>query len=423
MNLYNDMTQRNTDNSNGGGIRLVAQQYVLPFILITSLFCLWGGARAILDVLNKHYQLILHVSKTQSALIQAVVYMAYFLGAVPAGMLIRRMGTRVGVITGLVLFAVGSFMFMPAVSFSVFEYILAPLFVIGCGLVLLETAANPYVTLLGDPRTSAGRLNIAQSFNGLGCVAGALLGGLFFFGGDGGGQEAAASIAVPYTVLAVMMLVVAACFAFIKLPEVILDDPHHRDDTADGGQRHTLGFAFFFGFAALICYEISEISINTFFINFMTDDGFMTPTQATVALSMGGLLLFMAGRVVGGLLMSRISTERIFLVCAVGTVLMVLLAMLPLGVLSKMALIVCYVFESIMFPTIFALSIRGLGGRDTETASSILMMSVVGGAIGPLAMGWVGDNCGMRAALGVPLATFAVVLAYAIFVRFRRPKV
>lgn len=397
----------------------MAQQYVLPFILITSLFCLWGGARAILDVLNKHYQLILHVSKTQSALIQAVVYMAYFLGAVPAGMLIRRMGTRVGVITGLVLFAVGSFMFMPAVSFSVFEYILAPLFVIGCGLVLLETAANPYVTLLGDPRTSAGRLNIAQSFNGLGCVAGALLGGLFFFGGDGGGQEAAASIAVPYTVLAVMMLVVAACFAFIKLPEVILDEPRHGHSAAPAGGRRRLGFAFFFGFAALICYEISEISINTFFINFMTDDGFMTPTQATVALSMGGLLLFMAGRVVGGLLMSRISTERIFLACAVGTVLMVLLAMLPLGVLSKMALIVCYVFESIMFPTIFALSIRGLGGRDTETASSILMMSVVGGAIGPLAMGWVGDNFGMRAALGVPLATFAVVLAYAIFTRIK----
>ncbi len=411
------MTQLDTNNSNGGGIRLVARQYVLPFILITSLFCLWGGARAILDVLNKHYQLILHVSKTQSALIQAVVYMAYFLGAVPAGMLIRRMGTRVGVITGLVLFAVGSFMFMPAVSFSVFEYILAPLFVIGCGLVLLETAANPYVTLLGDSRTSAGRLNIAQSFNGLGCVAGALLGGLFFFGGDGGGQEAAASIAVPYTVLAVMMLAVAVCFAFIKLPEVILDEPHSGE--ASGGRR-TLGFAFFFGFAALICYEISEISINTFFINFMTDDGFMTPTQATVALSMGGLLLFMAGRVVGGLLMSRISTERIFLVCAVGAVLMVLLAMLPLGVLSKMALIVCYVFESIMFPTIFALSIRGLGGRDAETASSILMMSVVGGAIGPLAMGWVGDNCGMRVALGVPLATFAVVLAYAIFVSLRR---
>ena len=409
-------------NKKSNSSRLVAREYVIPFILITSLFFLWGGARAILDVLNKHYQLILDVSKTRSALMQAVVYLAYFLGALPAGLLIRRLGTRTGVITGLLLFAVGTFLFLPAVGIGTFELILLPLFVIGCGLVLLETAANPYVTLLGSPATSAGRLNISQSFNGLGCMMGALLGGLFFFGSGSTGEGASpTSVMVPYSILAVIMLVVAACFAFIKLPEVILEEPHREEGTADGGGRR-LGFAFFFGFAALICYEISEISINTFFINFMTDDGFMTPTQATVALSMGGLLLFMAGRVVGGLLMSRISTERIFLACAVGTVLMVLLAMLPLGVLSKMSLIVCYVFESIMFPTIFALSIRGLGGRDTETASSILMMSVVGGAIGPLAMGWVGDNCGMRAALGVPLATFAVVLAYAVFVRFRRNK-
>ena len=394
---------------------MVAKQYVLPFILIASLFCLWGGARAILDVLNKHYQLVMHVSKTQSALIQAVVYMAYFLGAVPAGLLIRRLGTRIGVIIGLLLFAVGSFLFMPAVSFSVFEYILAPLFIIGCGLVLLETAANPYVTLLGDPHTSAGRLNIAQSFNGLGCIAGALLGGLFFFGGGDAAQGGGASIAVPYMVLAVIMLAVAVCFSFIKLPEVILEEPAHDSADAAASCKSPLGVAFFFGFAALISYEISEISINTFFINFMTDDGFMTPTQATVALSMGGLLLFMGGRVVGGLLMSRISTERIFMVCAVGTVATVLLAMMPLGAVSKMALIVCYVFESIMFPTIFALSIKGLSGRATETASSILMMSVVGGAIGPLAMGWMGDHFGMRLALGVPLATFVVVLAFAAY--------
>ena len=160
--------------------------------------------------------------------------------------------------------------------------------------------------------------------------------------------------------------------------------------------------------------EISEISINTFFINFMTDDGFLTPAQATVALSMGGLLLFMAGRVIGGLLMSRIATEKIFFVCSLGTVLMVSLAMSGLGIASKVALIVCYVFESIMFPTIFALAIRGLGSR-TETASSILMMSVVGGAIGPLAMGWMGDHFSMSVALVVPLTTFIVVLAYSIF--------
>lgn len=403
----------------GGATRLVAKEYVIPFILITSLFFLWGGSRAILDVLNKHYQLILHVSKTQSSLIQMMVYMAYFLGALPAGLLIRRLGTRVGVITGLLLFAVGSFLFMPAVNLGSFYYILTPLFVLGLGLVLLETAANPYVTLLGDPKTAASRLNIAQSFNGLGCMMGALMGGQFFFGNSG--AEASASIAVPYTVIAVIMLVVAVCFTFIRLPEVIIDSPRARAAATPATARKALGFAFFFGFAALIAYEISEISINTFFINFMTDDGFMTPMQATWALSMGGLLLFMVGRVVGGILMSRVATEKIFLACAIGTVAMLLLAMSGLGLYSKMALIVLYVFESIMFPTIFALSIHGLGA-NTEKASSILMMSVVGGAIGPLVLGYVADHYTMTQALIVPLCTFVIVLAYAVYSYARRNK-
>lgn len=406
-----------TENS-GTAVRLVARENVIPFILITSLFFLWGGSRAILDVLNKHYQLVMHVSKTQSSLIQMMVYMAYFLGALPAGLLIRRLGTRTGVITGLVLFAVGSFMFMPAVDVGNFYYILLPLFVLGLGLVLLETAANPYVTLLGSPKTSASRLNIAQSFNGLGCMMGALLGGQFFFGSTS--TEASASIAVPYTVIAVIMLIVAVCFVFIKLPEVVIAPPKQHEA---GTARKALGFAFFFGFAALIAYEISEISINTFFINFMTDDGFMTPIQATWALSMGGLLLFMMGRVVGGILMSRVATEKIFLACAIGAVAMLLLAMSGLGMASKMALIVLYVFESIMFPTIFALSIHGLGA-NTEKASSILMMSVVGGAIGPLALGYIGDHYSMTVALAVPLTTFVIVLAFAIYsyVRYARRK-
>jgi FHS family L-fucose permease-like MFS transporter len=252
-------------------------------------------------------------------------------------------------------------------------------------------------------------------------MMGALMGGQFFFGNSG--AEASASIAVPYTVIAVIMLVVAVCFTFIHLPEVIIAPPRRAKaaDAAGGTARKALGVAFFFGFAALIAYEISEISINTFFINFMTDDGFMTPMQATWALSMGGLLLFMVGRVVGGILMSRVATEKIFLACALGTVAMLLLAMSGLGLFSKMALIVLYVFESIMFPTIFALSIQGLGA-NTEKASSILMMSVVGGAIGPLALGYVADHYTMTQALVVPLSTFVIVLAYAIYSYARRSR-
>lgn len=403
------------DLNKRGRVSLVARQYWVPFLLITSLFFLWGGSRAILDVLNKHFQLTMHVSRTQSAAIQVVVYMAYFLGALPAGLYIRRLGTRRGVITGLVTFAAGAFLFLPAAQLASFWSLLVPLFVLGCGLVLLETAANPYVTLLGDPATAASRLNISQSFNGLGCMMGALLGGQFFFAGGGSGSGG--SIAVPYIVIAVVMLLVAVCFTFVKLPEVATAQP--REAAGKATRRHRLGAAFAFGFVALLAYEISEIGINTFFINFMTDDGFMTPVQATWALSMGGLLLFMLGRVAGGMVMSRVRTELVFLVCAVGAVAMLLLAIAGWGAASKVALVVVYVFESIMFPTIFALAIKGLGA-DTERASSILMMSVVGGAIGPLALGWVGDHYSITTALAVPLSTFAVVLAYAIFCYRRR---
>lgn len=385
---------------------LVAKQYIFPFILITLLFFLWGGARAVMDVLNKHFQLTMEVTKTHSALMQAVVYGAYFLMALPAGIMIRRLGTRIGVIVGLLLFGGGSLLFLPISDNVVFEYVLLPLFIIGCGLVILETAANPYVTLLGDPRTSAGRLNLAQSFNGLGSILGVLLGGQFFFAERGG---EVADIAIPYSVIGIIVLIVALCFSRVKLPELVTAE----NDTSHGQHAPTkLGKYFFFGFITLICYEISEISINTFFINYMTDDGFLSPNTASLLLSIGGLGLFMTGRFAGSALMSRISSEKILLICACGTTATMILAISPLGVLSKCAVIVCYVFESIMFPTIFALSISRLGGL-TERASSILMMSVVGGAIGPLAMGWIGDHFSISAAFAVPLAGFIVVLAFA----------
>ena len=384
---------------------MVARQYFVPFILITSLFFLWGGARAILDVLNKHVQMHFEAGYGESALIQCSVYMAYFLGAIPAGMLIRRYGTRRGVITGLLAFAVGAFLFIPASAFTRLSALLLPLFVLGLGLCLLETAANPYVTLLGDSRTSSSRINMSQTFNGLGCMMGALLGGLYFFsdGSTRSGEDI--NIAVPYCAIAL----VAAVFSRVKLPEVIMEQHDGNNDAPK-----PLGKTFVFGFIALLSYEISEISINTFFINFMTDDGFLTPSEATWALSFGGLMLFMVGRLMCSFIMTRVATERVFMVCATGAIVMMVAVISPLGVVSKAALVLTYLFESLMFPTIFALSIRGLGA-NTERASSILMMSVVGGAIGPLALGYVADMLSISQAFVVPLATFIVVWAFAMY--------
>ena len=388
---------------------MVARQYFVPFILITSLFFLWGGARAILDVLNKHVQMHFEAGYGESALIQCSVYMAYFLGAIPAGMLIRRYGTRRGVITGLLAFAVGAFLFIPASAFTRLSALLLPLFVLGLGLCLLETAANPYVTLLGDSRTSSSRINMSQTFNGLGCMMGALLGGLYFFsdGSTRSGEDI--NIAVPYCAIALVVLLVAAVFSRVKLPEVIMEQHDGNNDAPK-----PLGKTFVFGFIAMLSYEISEISINTFFINFMTDDGFLTPSEATWALSFGGLMLFMVGRLMCSFIMTRVATERVFMVCATGAIVMMMAVISPLGVVSKAALVLTYLFESLMFPTIFALSIRGLGA-NTERASSILMMSVVGGAIGPLALGYVADMLSISQAFVVPLATFIVVWAFAMY--------
>ena len=388
---------------------MVARQYFVPFILITSLFFLWGGARAILDVLNKHVQMHFEAGYGESALIQCSVYMAYFLGAIPVGMLIRRYCTRRGVITGLLAFAVGAFLFIPASAFTRLSALLLPLFVLGLGLCLLETAANPYVTLLGDSRTSSSRINMSQTFNGLGCMMGALLGGLYFFsdGSTRSGEDI--NIAVPYCAIALVVLLVAAVFSRVKLPEVIMEQHDGNNDAPK-----PLGKTFVFGFIALLSYEISEISINTFFINFMTDDGFLTPSEATWALSFGGLMLFMVGRLMCSFIMTRVATERVFMVCATGAIVMMVAVISPLGVVSKAALVLTYLFESLMFPTIFALSIRGLGA-NTERASSILMMSVVGGAIGPLALGYVADMLSISQAFVVPLATFIVVWAFAMY--------
>ena len=403
------MEERETNN---GRVPMVARQYLVPMVLVTMLFFIWGGARAVLDVLNKHVQMQYEAGYGESALIQCSVYMAYFLGALPAGLMIRRYGTRHGVIAGLLLFSVGAFLFAPMADMGKLLALLAPLFVLGLGLCLLETAANPYVTLLGDSRTSSSRINMAQTFNGLGCMFGALLSGLYFFSDGSTKSGDDINIAVPYCIIAVFVLAVAAVFSRVKLPEVILSQT--QTPTSDGKMKKGLGFTFYFGFFALLSYEISEISINTFFINFMTDDDFLTPTQAKWALSFGGLMLFMLGRFLSSFVMTRIATEKVFFACACGTVVMLTAVIAPLGVVSKVALVLTYLFESLMFPTIFALSIRGLGA-DTEKASSILMMSVVGGAIGPLALGFVADALTINMAFVVPLTTFVIVWAFALY--------
>ena len=381
------------------------RSFLLPFILITSLFFLWGFAHSILDVLNKHFQDTMEITRTRSALIQAVVYGGYFIMALPAGNIIRRFGYRAGVLTGLVLYGMGALLFIPGGRIGSFEFFLFSLFVIGCGLTCLETAANPYVTVLGDPEGSERRLNLAQSFNGLGWICGPLVGGFFLFAGGG-------DVSTPYAIIGCIVLAVALVFARVKLPE-IGDTPAPRMKEESTDSRGLWKEATFtFGLVALFLYVAAQTGINSFFINYATETAGISAHEASVWLSFGGMGLFMAGRMGGSWLMRSVRAEKVLTACAVGAVASMAAVILLPGKAGWYGLLCCFLCESIMFPTIFALALRKTGS-NTKRASSFLIMSIVGGAIAPVLMGAIADTSSMAAGFSVPLVCFVVIAVYA----------
>lgn len=384
-----------------------------PFVLVTSLFFLWGLAHSILDVLNKHFQETMDgVGKTESALVQAVMYGGYFVMALPAGQIIKRYGYRAGVITGLLLYGIGALLFIPGGQLLSFPFFLFSLFVIGCGLTCLETSANPYVTVLGNAEGAARRINLSQSFNGLGWIVGPLIGGHFAFavGADKG------SIAIPYAIIGVVVLCVALVFAQVKLPEVQADGVAQTESAhaTDSLWKHR---NFVYGLIALFLYVAAQTGINSFFINYVTEHASVSNVNASLLLGFGGMGLFMVGRMGGSWLMLRVRAERVLLYCAVGATLAMAVLLSGAGVAGVAAFMLCYLCESIMFPTIFALALKGVG-QHTKRASSFLIMSIVGGAIAPVLMGLIADHASMAMAFIVPLCCFVVIAAYAA--RFAR---
>lgn len=386
---------------------LTDKKYLVPFVLITSLFFLWGFARAILDVLNKHFQNSLDISLTQSSLIQVTTYLGYFLMAIPAGWFINRQGYRRGVVFGLALFAFGALLFIPGAEIGTFYAYLGPLFIIGCGLVFLETAANPYAAELGDKETASSRLNFSQSFNGLGCLFATYAVGQFLFNGSSDGGN----VVVPYAVLGVLVMCIAVVFSRVDLPEI-----KHEETEEDSIQdtrimklfkRHPM---FVFGLFALLAYEIAEISINSYFINFVTGHGWMDDNTASIVLTVA-LGFFMVGRFLGSWIMRKVRAELMLLYCGIGSVVCIGLVLLDLGKCSMIALVCNYLFEAIMFPTIFTLALQGLGNL-TKSASSLLMMTPIGGCFF-LLMGYVADQTNLVLPFMIPFIGYFVVLLFA----------
>ena len=376
--------------------RYEGHNYLVPFLIISSLFFMWGFAHGILEVLNPHFQESFHISKTMSALTQAAVYGAYFLMALPAGWIIRKWGYRRGVITGLVLFGIGALMFIPGSRINSFYFFVLSLFVIGCGLTCLETSANPYTTVLGHPDKAESRINLSQSLNGIGWIVGPLVGGQLLFSG--------VNIAIPYALVGIFVLAVALVLSRIKLP-----DPRraHEADTNEMVEEKPMRvMAFGFGMLTLFLYVAAQTGVNSFFINYAEESIHIEKQTASLYLAFGGMGLFFIGRLAGGVIMNYIQPRLVLLVCAILTFVATLIVVVCSGTLSLIAFFALYLGESIMFPTIFSLALRDAGTK-TKLASSLLIMTIVGGAVAPVIMG---VYCGYNGLYGDCLSYTASLL-------------
>ncbi|CAL1516968.1 sugar MFS transporter [Chitinophaga sp. MM2321] len=382
--------------------------YLIPFILVTSLFFLWGLAYGLLDVLNKHFQEVLSITTKRSTLLQGAYFGAYFIMALPAGMFMKKFGYKKGIIMGLLLYATGAFMFYPAARALNFDFFLLSLFVLACGLACLETAANPYVTVLGAKETSEQRLNLSQCFNGLGSFLGPVIGGALFFGGDN--KNDLTSVQLTYIAIGVIVLLIAAFFYRTTLPEIkeeeVEGEEVMKDERPLFAHKHFVG-----GVIAQFFYVAAQVGVGALFINYATEYWHGTSNEKGAYLLSAGMVLFLVGRFVGTALMRKIAPNKLLAVYAFVNVFLCAFVMTGNGAPAVYALIAVFFFMSIMFPTIFALGVKDLG-KHTKEGASYQVMSIVGGASVPYLMGLVTEWQSTAISYGIPMICFMVVFYY-----------
>jgi len=452
-------------NAKGKGFFITddGQNLMFTFILVSSLFLLWGICNGMIDVMDKHFQEELNLSKSQSAWVQFAHYLGYFLMSLPAGWLAIKLGYKGGIIAGLLIVAVGGFWFIPATHIAQFWAFLLGVCIIASGLTFLETIANPYTTVLGDPRYAATRINLAQSCNGVGWICGPIIGSMYFYSKDAAGHNTGSqTLYIPYVAMAFVVIALAAIFFFANVPDIKTEDDYHLDNSAPGPTGTPVGAVshsiwkhphFVLAVAAQFFYVAAQAGIFSFFINYMTAEvppipaswiaamtsvsthaGFLQDwllgwfeigkTGAMALSSKGasnmaalGLVCFLVGRFTGAGLLKKFSAHKVLGLYGVMNVAMTLLVFCKLGWVSVVCVFLSYFFMSIMFPTIFALGIFGLGAR-AKKASAFIVMAIMGGAILPKVMGLVADKFDMSRGFIVPMFCFAFVAFYG----FKWPK-
>jgi MFS transporter, FHS family, L-fucose permease len=411
------------------GAQIVEGRYLVPFILVTSLFLSWAFAASLNDVLIRHFQAALDLTRGQSSLIQLAFYIGYFCAALPAGLVIRKFGYKGGIMVGLALYAAGAFAFYPAAEIRSYAAFLVALYVIAFGLAFLETSANPYVALLGDPSTGSARLNLAQSAYGLGAIAGPIVGGMLILTSvehtpqqlqamSPGALEAfraatAATVQKPYLCVGLAVCVLAVVISLTRFPPL-------GGDTASSVAKLASPFRVLrhrrlrWAIVAEFFYVGAQVGIWSFFIDFCKDVMPALHQQRIAYLLSGSLATLMVGRFTGAFIQRRVRPASHLALYAAINILLCLAAAYAVGVFAIGALWCTSFFMSIMFPTIFALGVEDLG-QEAELASSFLIMSIIGGALIPPAMGLIADGIGgTQHIMVVPAFCFAVCLLFAL---------
>ncbi len=431
------------------------------FVLVSSLFLLWGVCNGMIDTMDKHFQDELGLTKSQSASVQFAHYLGYFLMSIPAGWLASKLGYKGGIIAGLLLVAAGGFWFVPATHINslvhegrvtanmAFVAFLAGVCIIATGLTFLETIANPYTTVLGNKRFAATRINLAQSCNGVGWILGPIIGSRFFYSKDAAGHSTGSqTLYIPYVSIAIAVIVLAAIFFFARVPDIKSEDDYHLDDSTPNVSHSIWSHPHFvLAVVAQFLYVAAQAGIFSFFINYMTTETpaipsawnsalnnagggsgmihdwlsgwFETGKNGALALSNAGAanlasigsLCFLIGRFTGAGLLRRIAPHKMLGLYGLANVFVTLLISLKLGWLSVICVFLSYFFMSIMFPTIFALGIFGLGAR-AKRASAFIVMAIMGGALLPKLMGYVADISDMSRGFFVPMVCFIFVAYY-----------
>ena len=518
-------------NKQGMFVTKDGKNVLFTFMLVSSLFLLWGFCNGMIDVMDKHFQEELHLSLSQSAWVQFAHYLGYFLMSLPAGWLATRLGYKGGIIAGLLMVAVGGFWFVPATNIAAFWAFLVGVCVIASGLTFLETVANPYTTVLGPSRYAATRINLAQSCNGVGWILGPIAGGMFFYAKDAAGKSTGSqTLWIPYAGVGVVVLLLAIVFLFSPVPDIKSEDDYHLDDNndakagaADAGRevkhgpvyalllanvaaligvfglilwlilsalnagQHLAGVASWLphpsglelkpdiALSIVVCwagvlaviiagaklrpavrkmthhniwthehfsgatlaqflYVAAQAGIFSFLINYMTTEPPAIPAawdtamthnwletgkngllhisnQGAANLASFGFVCFLIGRITGAALLRKYSAHKVLGLYSVLNVIATFLVFCKLGWLSVACVFLSYFFMSIMFPTIFALGIFGLGAR-AKKASAYIVMGIMGGAILPKLMGAVADKYDMSRGFIVPMVCFVLIAFY-----------